>query len=67
MASAGSNERSTPNLTDSLVMGDPSSNFRPSLSVKVHTVASALGVPVSVARSGAIVAPSSPDAVVSVR
>ena len=44
--------RETPYLTSSQVIGEPSSHFGPSLRVKDHEVASSLGVPVSVARSG---------------
>lgn len=59
-----------PYLMSALVIGDPSSNLRPSLSVYVHTVAFSLGRPVSVARSGTALAPAAPFSrlrVVSVR
>ena len=49
-----------PYLMSAVVMGVPSSYFSPSLSVYVHTVASALGFPVSVARSGTTLVPSAP-------
>ncbi len=59
-----------PYLTSALVMGVPSSNFSPSLRVYVHSVASLLGRPVSVARSGTTWVPAAPASrlrVVSVR
>ncbi len=51
-----------PYLMSAEVMGVPSSYVRPFFRVYVHTVASLLGRPVSVARSGTTLAPSAPSA-----
>ncbi len=50
-----------PYLMSAEVIAVPSSYLRPSLSVYVHTVASSLGLPGSVARSGTTFAPSAPS------
>ena len=47
-------------LMSAVVIGVPSSYFRPSLRWYVHTVAFLLGSPVSVARSGTTLAPAAP-------
>ncbi len=49
-----------PYLMSAEVIGVPSSYFRPFFRVYVHTVASLLGRPVSVARSGTTLAPAAP-------
>ncbi len=55
-----------PYFTSAEVIGVPSSYFRPSFRVYVHTVASLLGRPVSVARSGTTSAPAAPSSLLRV-
>ena len=54
--------RETPYLMSAQVTGVPSWNATPSRRVNDHSVASAFGVPVSVAMSGTRVTPSGPGA-----